>query len=177
MPATSRSNSCPCPRPATASSPTSCRAPPTPALPRPPLNRRAGFGGSREEVAEAVKLGHEATLDLLLKGRPAAADTLPTLLDVGRTAASREDGGEQLRGWWLYAILHGGHPLREKMTLFWHNHFATSIAKVQNAYAMFRQNCLLRVHALGKFGPFLQAISQDGAILVWLDSNRNVKGK
>src|SRR6202023_132557 len=41
---------------------------------------------------------------------------------------------------------------------------------------MFRQNCLLRRHALGKFGPFLQAISKDPAMLVWLDSNRNVKG-
>jgi len=42
---------------------------------------------------------------------------------------------------------------------------------------MFRQNCLLRKHALGRFGPFLQAISRDGAMLVWLDSNSNVKGK
>jgi uncharacterized protein (DUF1800 family) len=63
------------------------------------------------------------------------------------------------------------------MTLFWHNHFATSIAKVQSASLMFRQNCLLRDHALGKFGPFLQSMSKDGAMLVWLDSNSNVKGK
>jgi uncharacterized protein (DUF1800 family) len=74
-------------------------------------------------------------------------------------------------------MLHSGHPLREKMTLFWHNHFATSIAKVQSPALMFRQNCLLRRHALGRFGPLLQAISRDGAMLVWLDSNRNVKGK
>src|SRR5207248_3373592 len=73
--------------------------------------------------------------------------------------------------------LQGGHPLREKMTLFWHNHFATSLAKVQDPTLMFRQNCLLREHALGRFGPFLQAISRDGAMLVWLDSNSNVKGK
>src|SRR6516164_7683954 len=63
------------------------------------------------------------------------------------------------------------------MTLFWHNHFATSIVKVYAAQPMFRQNCLLRIHALGKFGPFLQAISKDPAMLVWLDSNSNVKGK
>jgi uncharacterized protein (DUF1800 family) len=42
---------------------------------------------------------------------------------------------------------------------------------------MFRQNSLLRTHALGRFGPLLQAISRDGAMLVWLDSNSNVKGK
>ena len=74
-------------------------------------------------------------------------------------------------------MLQGGHPLREKLTLFWHNHFATSLAKVQNPTLMFRQNCLLRKHALGRFGPLLQAISRDAAMLVWLDSNSNVKGK
>jgi uncharacterized protein (DUF1800 family) len=74
-------------------------------------------------------------------------------------------------------MLQGGHPLREKMTLFWHNHFATSIAKVQSGPLMFQQNRLLREHSLGKFGPFLQAMSKDGAMLVWLDSNSNVKGR
>jgi uncharacterized protein (DUF1800 family) len=140
------------------------------------LYRRAGFGASREDLLEADQLGPDGTLDLLMRGRPFAADILPTLLDVGR-AAVRDDYGAQLRGWWLYCILHGGHPLREKLTLFWHNHFATSIAKVRNTSLMFRQNCLLREHALGKFGPFLQAVSRDPAMLVWLDSNSNVKGK
>ena len=74
-------------------------------------------------------------------------------------------------------MLQGGHPLREKLTLFWHNHFATSLAKVQDPVLMFRQNGLLREHALGRFGPLLQAISRDPAMLVWLDSNSNVKGK
>jgi uncharacterized protein (DUF1800 family) len=61
------------------------------------------------------------------------------------------------------------------MTLFWHNHFATSIAKVQRTTLMFDQNRLLREHALGKFGPFLLAMSKDTAMLHWLDSNSNVK--
>jgi uncharacterized protein (DUF1800 family) len=141
------------------------------------LYRRAGFGASREELLEAEKLGHGGTLDLLLRGRSDAVDLLPTILDVGRVAANREDSGEKLRDWWLYAMLHGRHPLREKLTLFWHNHFATSIAKVRGAEPMFRQNCTLREHALGKFGPFLQAVSRDPAMLLWLDSNSNVKGK
>jgi hypothetical protein len=146
------------------------------------LYRRAAFGPSRADLLEAEHLGPEGTLDLLLRGRQQADDLLPTLLDGGRIAAARDvyasfGEGEQIRGWWLYCMLQGGHPLREKMTLFWHNHFATSIAKVQSAALMFRQNCLLRSHALGRFGPLLQAISRDGAMLVWLDSNRNVKGK
>jgi uncharacterized protein (DUF1800 family) len=73
-------------------------------------------------------------------------------------------------------MLNSGHPLREKMTLFWHNHFATSIAKVHSRVTMLRQNQLLRQHALAKFGPFLMEISKDPAMLIWLDSNSNVKG-
>jgi hypothetical protein len=141
------------------------------------LYRRAAFGPTREELIEAQKLGPDATLDLLFRGRPDAAGLLPTLLDVGRVAAARDDNGAQLRGWWLYAILHGGHPLREKLTLFWHNHFATSITKVRDSVLMFRQNCLLRDHALGTFGPMLQAVSRDPAMLMWLDSNSNVRGR
>lgn len=141
------------------------------------LYRRAAFGASRADLLEAERLGFAGTLDLLFRGRPDAEVVARMLSDVGRVAAARDDGGEQLRGWWLYAMLHGGHPLREKLTLFWHNHFATSIHKVRSAPAMFRQNELLRAHALGAFGPFLQAIGRDPAMLVWLDSNSNVKGK
>jgi uncharacterized protein (DUF1800 family) len=141
------------------------------------LYRRAAFGASGDDLLEAERLGPQGTLDLLLRGRPQAEEVLPTLLDAGRVAAGHDDNGELLAGWWLYCMLHGGHPLREKMTLFWHNHFATSIAKVLDSDLMFRQNGLLREHALGKFGAFLQAINKDGAMLVWLDSNRNVKGR
>jgi hypothetical protein len=140
------------------------------------LHRRAGFGASRADLAEAERLGPEGTLSLLLRGRPGADELLRTLLDAGREAAGRADG-DQIRGWWLYAMLHGGHPLREKMTLFWHNHFATSLVKVAEPALMFRQNCLLRAGALGKFGPLLQGVSRDAAMLLWLDSNSNVKGR
>ncbi len=141
------------------------------------LYRRATFGYSRDDLIEAERLGPQRTLDLLLEGRPRSAELRETLIDVGRLAVERDDVGDQLRGWWLYCMLQGGHPLREKMTLFWHNHFATSLVKVQNPALMFRQNCLLREHALGRFGAMLQAVSRDGAMLVWLDSNSNVKGK
>jgi hypothetical protein len=141
------------------------------------LYRRAAFGPRREDLLEAERVGPEGTLDLLLRGRPHAEEVLETLNDIGRVAAERDDGGDQIGSWWLYGMLHGGHPLREKLTLFWHNHFATSIVKVQSPMLMWRQNCLLRTHALGTFGPFLQAISRDPAMLVWLDSNSNLKGR
>jgi hypothetical protein len=141
------------------------------------LCRRAAFGPSRADLFEAERLGLNGTLDLLIQGRPHADDVLQTIIDVGRIAVDQDSGGHQLRGWWLYCMLHSGHPLREKLTLFWHNHFATSIAKVASPERMFQQNCLLREHALGKFGPFLQAMSKNPAMLIWLDSNSNVKGR
>jgi hypothetical protein len=82
----------------------------------------------------------------------------------------------QLRAWWLYTMIESGHPLREKLTLFWHNHFATSHAKVRSTRLMFEQNLTLRKHALGHFRPFLLDMSKDTAMLVWLDSNRNIAG-
>src|SRR5215207_5151117 len=137
------------------------------------LYRRAGFGASTDELAQATKRGFAETLELLLNGEPGANDLVSTLHDTGRVAAMRDTDGNQIRGWWLYCMLQGGHPLREKLALFWHNHFATSIVKVRDANLMFRQNALFREHALGKFEPFLQAVSRDGAMLVWLDSNSN----
>jgi uncharacterized protein (DUF1800 family) len=138
------------------------------------LYRRAAFGGNLAELRRAVAAGHTATIDLLMKGEPKAAGLYPSLTQMGRDHA-KEVGN--LRGWWVYFMLNGGHPLREKLTLFWHNHFATSVAKVTSVPLMYRQNVLLRQHALGKFEPFLQAMSKDPAMLRWLDSNSNVKGR
>ena len=142
------------------------------------LYRRAAFGGSPSGTRTRERRGPDDTLDLLLRGSSESEELTATLIGRRRVSLpTRDDDGEQLRGWWLYCMLQGGHPLREKLTLFWHNHFATSIAKVREADLMFRQNSLLREHALGKFGPLLLAMSHDAAMLVWLDSNSNVKGK
>jgi Protein of unknown function (DUF1800) len=140
------------------------------------LYRRAAFGANLDELRAAVKDGLPATLDRLLQGDPQAAQYESLLNDTG-AAFARSDEAPNLRGWWLYVMLNGGHPLREKMTLFWHNHFATSLAKVRSGSLMFGQNQTLRRHALGKFRPMLADISRDPAMLVWLDSNRNVKGQ
>ena len=138
------------------------------------LYRRAAFGASPAEMADAVSRGLPATLDLLLNGGPNADSLEKMLLAVGRRTADRANDFE-LRAWWVYAMLNGGRPAQEKMVLFWHNHFATSIAKVQRTTLMFDQNVLLRKHALGKFGPFLHEMSKDAAMIVWLDNNSNFK--
>jgi hypothetical protein len=140
------------------------------------LYRRAGFGATRAELRAAVDRGLDATLGLILNGEPQAPQRAVLLESSGESIVRSEDEN-QLRGWWVYAMMHSGHPLREKLTLFWHNHFATSIAKVRSPLLMFRQNQALRRNALGKFGPMLADLSRDPAMLVWLDSNRNVKGR
>ena len=140
------------------------------------LYRRAAFGGSPTELNEAVTRGLPGTIDLLLKGMPDADAIEKMLVAVGARTADRANAFE-LRAWWLYCMLNSGQPLQEKMTLFWHNHFATSIAKVQRTPLMFDQNQLMRKYALAKFGPFLLDMSKDPAMLVWLDSNSNFKAK
>jgi uncharacterized protein (DUF1800 family) len=72
-------------------------------------------------------------------------------------------------------MLHGPDPLREKLTLFWHGHFATSNHKVQSVAAMLEQNELLRRQALGNFGDLLLPICSDRAMLVWLDGGNSPK--
>ena len=70
---------------------------------------------------------------------------------------------------------HTPAPLVEKMTLFWHGHFATSAAKVREPKLMLQQNELLRRHALGNFEPLVRGIARDPAMLLYLDSATNRK--
>ena len=74
-----------------------------------------------------------------------------------------------LRRWWLDRMLNGPAPLLEKMTLFWHGHFATSIQKVRDAYWMWLQNDTLRRNALGNFGALVKKMSRDPAMMIYLD--------
>jgi len=80
-----------------------------------------------------------------------------------------------LIGWWLDRMIKTPRPLEEKMTLFWHNHFATAISKVRSPYLMFKQNELLRSKAMGNFEDLLMGITEDPAMLIWLDGAKNRK--
>jgi uncharacterized protein (DUF1800 family) len=139
--------------------------------------RRAAFGASWAELQAGLKAGPQELIDRLLKGGEVSpiydAETEKFL----SSAARKFNVGQQASGWWLYRMLHGGHPLREKLTLFWHNHFATSNAKVQNATYMVGQYELMHRHALGNFADLLQAMSKDPAMMVWLDTVQSKKGQ
>jgi uncharacterized protein (DUF1800 family) len=78
--------------------------------------------------------------------------------------------------WWLDRMLRSGHPLEEKMTLFWHGHFATSEEKVRDYRKIKLQIDTLRAGALGSFRDLLTAVAKDPAMLVFLDATHNVAG-
>src|SRR5947209_5316833 len=139
------------------------------------LYRRAGFGATAAELEAALADGPEATLGRLLRGGPRQAEFDAQMAPLAQTIA-RSNNAQQLSAWWLARMLYGPHPLREKLTLFWHNHFATSNAKVQNARLMLGQNELMRRHALGNFATLLRDMSTDPAMMVWLDTRDSRKG-
>ena len=138
------------------------------------LYRRAGFGATTAELDEAVKLGPAGAVERLCNpARGAAADRFEQTSDMlaQRTAATGDP--QQLAAWWLHRMRNTPDPLLEKLTLFWHGHFATSAAKVQKPALMLAQNGLLRRHAMGKFEEMVKAVSRDPAMLIYLDSTSN----
>lgn len=93
-----------------------------------------------------------------------------------RQGQDRQQIGE-IQRWWLKRMIETARPLEEKMTLFWHGHFATSYRTIENSYHMFMQNELLRSHALGNFGSLLYGIIRDPAMLKYLNNDTSRKGK
>ena len=81
----------------------------------------------------------------------------------------------ELRHWWLERMAHGPRPLQEKLTLFWHGHFATSVQKVRDAYLMWLQNETFRRNAAGNWLTMLTEVTKDPAMLVWLDQAQSRK--
>jgi hypothetical protein len=82
----------------------------------------------------------------------------------------------RLAFWWLDRMVRSNRPLEEKMTLFWHGHFATSEEKLRDYRKMQLQLDTLRKGATGNFGDLLIAVAKDPAMLVFLDAAQNVKG-
>src|SRR6266851_1911549 len=123
------------------------------------LYRRAGFGANWLELEAGLKIGPDQAIDLVLKGEP-DRDDIDSLTKALAKDAAQYNNDQQARVWWLYRMLYSPHPLREKLTLFWHNHFATSNSKVQNVGFMLGQYELMRRHALGSFRDLLIEISK-----------------
>jgi hypothetical protein len=140
------------------------------------LHRRAGFAATWNELQRDLKDGPDASLDRLLHGQ--ARDGLPDNFSaIADTLAGRAAADPAwLKAWWVYRMYAGPDPLGERLTLLWHNHFATSYDKVTDTAVMRRQNEIFRKHGRGPFAALLQAVVHDAALLIWLDAPANRKG-
>jgi uncharacterized protein (DUF1800 family) len=138
------------------------------------LYRRVGFGASPAELTAATERGLDATLEMLLNPERVEDDVDLKLAQVNPPLDLSKE--RDLQVLWLFRMLHTRRPLIEKMTLFWHNHFATANYKVNDAGLMLQQNNLFRSNALGNFRRLVLDVSRDPAMLIWLDGNLNKKG-
>jgi uncharacterized protein (DUF1800 family) len=141
------------------------------------LHRRAGFAATWAELRRDLADGPGPSVTRLLSGR-ARDGTVPA--DFGHIADLLvRDAADPaaLKAWWLYRMYWGPDPLGERLTLLWHDHFATSNAKVNDLAAMRRQNETFRDKARAPFGELLTAVVHDPALLVWLDAPANRRGQ
>src|ERR1700758_3188696 len=152
--------------------------------------RRAGFGVTGPEVDAAVGRDWSGHVDAMLAANPdadpgAIATPMPSLEPPrapgkGTTPGARKQYNKQLSeqqgvlsDWWLRRMVAVGQPMHEKLTLLWHNHFATSAQKVRAATQMAAQNQKLRTLSLGDFRTLSYAMLTDAATLRWLDGQSN----
>ncbi len=163
------------------------------------LLNRAGFGAPPPEIENLVRLGPDKAIALLVDyekipdptPNPGWAKPDPNRREkfMAMRKASAEERRElqrqerqqdrermmELRGWWLRRMAKGPRPFQEKMVLFWHGHFATSVEKVRDPYLMWRQNELFRRLATDNWLRLLVEVAKDPAMLIWLDQAQSRK--
>ncbi len=162
------------------------------------LLRRAGFGGSPAEARELASMSLEDAVASLVDfasipqtDPPFEPVELPNPNAVQKKRKALEPDMakefnqrlrqlsrlqmEDLRAWWMRRMIETPRPLEEKMTLFWHGYFTSGYREVRSSQMMYDQNELLREHALGSFRELLVKISQNPAMLRYLDSESNRK--
>jgi len=147
-------------------------AEPADAFPRPAwANEQQALADLRSAIAQ------RRTLQQALRGR--SPEDAEKIRRESRQMIQKQNRQQALEGqaWWFRRILTTTAPLREKMTLFWHDHFATSIQKVKQPVLMVNQNELFRQHAFGSFKDLTQAILMDPAMMLYLDTQNSRKGK
>lgn len=156
------------------------------------LLSRVGFAATAADIQTFATRSRTEAADQLVKGAVTVAVTppLPWVNELPLSPAKRQQMAREavkdelklnnertfeLRDWWFREMLNTPSPLTEKMTLFWHNHFATSQQKVRFGGYIYRQNILLRRNALGNFGNLLHEMARDPAMLIYLDVAKSKK--
>lgn len=158
------------------------------------LLARTGFGGGLAQIRSLQVLDYEKAVNQLLAKQnstvstppPAWATELPPPPEIRQSMSEDErralrkkvrGWSLELKKWWYEELLITESELNERMTLFWSNHFTSGLREVKWPPLIYKQNVLLRTHALGNFWELLAAVSRDPAMLLYLDNARNKKGK
>jgi uncharacterized protein (DUF1800 family) len=128
------------------------------------LLRRTGFGAPLKALRKMVGRTRGDAVDALLKFKP------KKFKPGGNNKDSSLSESHDL---WILFMLKVKYPLEEKLVLFWHDHFATSAAKVDSAFLMAAQNARLRAFCKGNFKDFVKAMNRDAATMEFLDTVRN----
>ncbi|MBI3117359.1 MAG: DUF1800 domain-containing protein [Candidatus Hydrogenedentes bacterium] len=163
------------------------------------LLNRAGFGVSQALVELLADLGLEDAVHYLVdyERQESAVEAPGFLLPPQQLQSQRREYAgaseeerrklrqqlqreereniQQLKEWWLARMVHTPRPLEEKLTLFWHGHFATSSQKVRSSYHTYQLNRLFREQASGNFKQLTAAVGQSAAMLNYLDNARSTK--
>lgn len=149
------------------------------------LLRRTLIGPKPQEISEATQSTPEAVVDRLIEIPYLSLFPTPPATWVNEDPFVRPDADQrkiereridEIRTWWMELIVNQEFSIRERMTLFWHNHFATQAKDVLRPQWMFMQNALLRKHSVGNFKTLVEDITHDPAMIYYLDSNTNKVG-
>ncbi len=150
------------------------------------LARRTLFGSTKSDVKTLLSKSVNEAVNSLLEIPTSPAEPV-AYINSGSvvkgspwTEASYDANTETqrfffLQTWWQNLMLNQSTNITEKMTLFWHNHFATSNNSVKDARYMYKQNSLIRDYALGNVKDLVRQITFDPAMLRWLSGNSNTK--
>ena len=152
------------------------------------LVARTGIGCEWQSIQRYQNLTRQQAIDHLLKSKDMSLPRAPGMSPWSRIVSLKGNmrrkkmimriskvEGKKLQDWWIQHLLKTRSPFLERMTLFWHNHFPSSIEKTQQAGFLHQQNIMLRQHALGNYGQMLHAIAKDPAMLVYLDGYVSTK--
>ncbi len=135
---------------------------------------RAGFGPRKGEAEALAQLGLDGAVKALTNpGRESFVGPAPKD-EKGRPLAPYDAWGHD-HLWWLDRMVRTSRPLVERMTLVWHDWFATSNEGVDSQKLMLKQNQLFRDHGLGSFADLTLSVTKDPAMLLWLNGSDNSK--
>ena len=139
---------------------------------------RAAFGATKKDLDTWTGQSYTAAVDSLFPpGPPGAAGRLPQADEAEQAVQDYQtsDVASAYR-WWLDRMRATPYPLEERMTLFWHDHFATAAIGSPDVGMVMMQNRTLRLNALGSFRTLANAMTVDAAMVVWLSGIANYAG-